>query len=240
MKTIPSRLKPLAAAVLIACTFAAIDSHAALQGRDLDGNAATFEAYYDTNLNITWDANANQLGFDGYANDGRLTWAAANALLPTVSLYGGPVGWRLPKVLPSTTSGDYNVTFANDGTTDRGYAQQNVGWGTASEMGNLFYVTLGNSRLALTNTGPFTGLSADDYWNTPSFTGLTTAAFFFNTGIGLQDLASTSFTYKSWLVRDGDIGAAVTAVPEPATYALMLAGMVAITAMNRRAKRRAP
>ena len=30
-----------------------------LQGRDLDGNAATFEAYYDAELNITWLADAN-------------------------------------------------------------------------------------------------------------------------------------------------------------------------------------
>jgi hypothetical protein len=33
-----------------------------LQGRDLDGNPATFEAYYDTDLNITWLANANIAG----------------------------------------------------------------------------------------------------------------------------------------------------------------------------------
>ncbi len=34
-------------------------THAALQGRDLDGNLATFEAYYDTVLDITWLADAN-------------------------------------------------------------------------------------------------------------------------------------------------------------------------------------
>ena len=33
-----------------------------LQGRDLDGNAATFEAYYDTVLDITWLADANAAG----------------------------------------------------------------------------------------------------------------------------------------------------------------------------------
>lgn len=30
-----------------------------LQGRDLDGNAATFEAYYDTVLDITWLADTD-------------------------------------------------------------------------------------------------------------------------------------------------------------------------------------
>jgi hypothetical protein len=33
-----------------------------LQGRDLDGNLTTFEAYYDTALNITWLADANYAG----------------------------------------------------------------------------------------------------------------------------------------------------------------------------------
>jgi hypothetical protein len=30
--------------------------------RDLDGNPATLEAYYDTDLNVTWLADANSAG----------------------------------------------------------------------------------------------------------------------------------------------------------------------------------
>lgn len=46
----------------VACALIAISglANAALQGRDLDGNAANgFEAFYDTKLNITWLADAN-------------------------------------------------------------------------------------------------------------------------------------------------------------------------------------
>jgi hypothetical protein len=32
-----------------------------LQGRDLDGNAATYEAYYYTTLDITWLADVNPI-----------------------------------------------------------------------------------------------------------------------------------------------------------------------------------
>jgi hypothetical protein len=34
-------------------------AQAVLQGRDLNGSIESFEAYYDTDLNITWLANAN-------------------------------------------------------------------------------------------------------------------------------------------------------------------------------------
>ena len=39
--------------------FISISSHAALLGRDLDGNLSTAEAYYDTVLGITWLGDAN-------------------------------------------------------------------------------------------------------------------------------------------------------------------------------------
>jgi hypothetical protein len=42
-----------------------VAAHAALVGRDLDGDAATFEAYYDTALNIAWLADAGGISGDG-------------------------------------------------------------------------------------------------------------------------------------------------------------------------------
>ena len=50
-------------------------ANAALIGRDLDGDLATFEAYFDTDLNVTWLADANV--------NGRMTWAQANTWTAT-------------------------------------------------------------------------------------------------------------------------------------------------------------
>src|SRR3989344_3407437 len=71
-----------------------------LQGRDLDGNLATAEAYYDTALNITWLANANAGAGSIYDNgtsttDGRMTWANARAWAISLNPYGSSItGWR--------------------------------------------------------------------------------------------------------------------------------------------------
>src|SRR3989304_736892 len=58
-----------------------------LQGRDLDGNLSTFEAYYDTALLITWLANANYAGT-------AMTWANANTWASGLNI-NGYTGWRL-------------------------------------------------------------------------------------------------------------------------------------------------
>ena len=67
----------------------AAGAQAALQGRDLDGNAATFEAYYDTTQNISWlaDIGAGNAGFN---------WTDAVVWTGQLSL-NGVTGWRLPK-----------------------------------------------------------------------------------------------------------------------------------------------
>jgi len=59
-----------------------------LEGRDLDGNAATFEAYYDTVLDITWLADANAAGT-------LMNWVDAKAWVSNLNV-SGITGWRLP------------------------------------------------------------------------------------------------------------------------------------------------
>lgn len=81
-------LTPMArAAVLCACAlFAAGTAHAALQDRDLDGDTVV-DAFYDTDLDITWlrDANVN----------GLMAWAGAVAWADGYS-FAGYEDWRLP------------------------------------------------------------------------------------------------------------------------------------------------
>ena len=233
-KSSASAFRPLKSLLLgAALALCASGASAALQGRNLDANASTFEAYYDTALNITWLADADIANTRGDANEGRKNWGDAVAYAAALDVFG-VTGWRLPKVLPRDGSTVYNTTFTNNGSSDRGYATTGIGWGTASELGHMFYVTLGNPTFSLTNTAPFSQLAANDYWTGQPLGSLATTGFFFNTGAGLQSTASLAFTYKTWAVRDGDIS---TPIPEPQTYVLMLAGLAATAVFVKRRRR---
>lgn len=79
------RAVPLACAALFAVTGTA---QAALQDRDLDGDKAV-DAFYDTDLNITWLRNTNV--------NGPMSWDAAIAWAAGLS-FAGHDDWRLPKI----------------------------------------------------------------------------------------------------------------------------------------------
>jgi hypothetical protein len=129
-----------------------------LQGRDLDNNPATFEAYYDTDLNITWLANANVAG-DVFKN-----LPETNTLVAGLDI-NGVTGWRLPIINPGHSAD----TPSTIGDLD-------------SEFGHMYFVTLGNLGFCdpnfprtstgcieqpgwgLSNTGPFSNLLAEYYW----------------------------------------------------------------------------
>lgn len=145
-----------------------------LQGRDLDGNLASFEAYYDTALDITWLANANAGAGSAYDNltnpvDGHMTWANANAWAASLN-FNGITGWRLPNTVDVGSNG---CTYTNY------YQGVDCGFHISvhSEMSHMFYVTLGNKALVsatnvyqppgwgLTNTAYFNNLLASYYWS---------------------------------------------------------------------------
>jgi len=143
-----------------------------LQGRDLDGNLATFEAYYDTDLDVTWMANLNYVAVP-------MSWAAATAWAANLNPFGsGITGWRLPTV----------TDVGNNGPS--GSIYQGIDWGynlnTANgEMAHMFYATLGNFAAfdtsgtslgcggspplyCLANSGPFSIPLAYSYWSDTS------------------------------------------------------------------------
>ena len=196
----------LIAASLIAASLISGTAHAALQGRDLNGSAGSFEAYYDTDLNITWLANANVKGPMDW--DAANTWAADLSFTDGVNTYAD---WRLPI---SDTCTVYNCT--------------------GSEMGYLFYNVLGNNALfyipavhvpqvgdGLTNTGPFSRLQANVYWSGTEYASGNGLAWSFYFGSGGQLTSYKHNGFHALAVSPGDVGA----VPEAETYALMLAGL---------------
>ena len=164
-----------------------------LQGRDLDGNAATFEAYYDTVLDITWLADANLAasntfglatgtdlgpypgdpsGFSGYIYaSGGMNWPGARMWIDAMNASNGGAGylgyndWRLPTLGPiNGTAFDYN--WAYDGATDRGWNISAPGTAHAGSTASEMAHLFYNT---LGNTGSYdtsgnaTGCSAPDY-----------------------------------------------------------------------------
>lgn len=228
---------------------------ATLQARDMNGDTVV-DAYYDTALNITWVANANAGAgsrFDDGSSttDGRMTWVNANAWAESLDVLG-VTGWRLPTVSPINGI-SFNENPSNNGSTDSGYAKTGVGWGTASELGHLYYVTLGNkgyctpddalpsqvdpcavqSGWGLGNTGPFTDLQSFSYWSGTASAPFPIGAWAFVTLVGSQNADNKSNSLYAVAVRAGD----VAAIPEPPAVVLALAGLVVVV-MKRRQRRR--
>ena len=211
-----------------------------LQGRDLDGNLATFEAYYDTELDITRLADANYARTSGYDADGLMTWSTANAWAASLNPYGsGITGWRLP-----TT-----VDVGNDGATYTNFYQGvDSGYNTThGEMSHLFYETLGNAayyntsgvatgctapNYCLTNTGPFFNLQPYYYWSATEYALSTSDAWSFDFSNGLQYSYYKTLNFYAWAVRAGDVGAST--VPVPAAVWLFGSGLLGLVGVARK------
>ncbi len=224
-----------------------------LLGRDLDGNATTAEAYYDTVLGITWLADANYAQTSGYDVDGLLNWAAATAWATSLNPYSsGIMGWRLPETNPVDGS-TYDYEFKFDGTSDRGYNISAPGTtdagSTGSELAHMFYNTLGNKTYydtsgsgpqtgwGLTNEGPFDdSIVSGTYWSGTEYAPRTNLAWYFNTYYVYQlDDYKTDSRY-AWAVHSGDVG--VSVVPIPAAVWLFGSGLMGLLGVSKWRRRR--
>jgi len=175
------------------------------------GNAALVDRgggfIYDPVLDVTWlqDANINGLG----------TWADqvawADGLTAT---YNGIAfsDWRLPSSFNSDGSGPCT-----------GYSC------TGSEMGSLFYDTLGNALgLPFSNAGPFINLQSYVYWSgTEEAVDPATTAWNFSFDNGYQSPFDKSSAYYALAVRDGDV------VPLPAAFWLFISGLSLLSWLGR-------
>lgn len=214
-----------------------------LQARDMDGDIASIEGYYDTVLNITWLADANY----GQAIGTTMDWFDANAWATGLNV-NGISGWRLPALSPidGTTADDYNGSTI--GTEDYGYNVSAPGTlyagSTASEFAHLFYNTLGNlgfcdpatpsdfahcpeqAGWGLSNTGPFANLNSTAYWTAATFAPDPFGAWVFGFQSGVQTYSHKSNSFVAWAVHSGDVGVAI--VPVPAAVWLFGSGLAGV------------
>jgi hypothetical protein len=174
--------------------------------------------------------------------------------------------WRLPMMIDTGAPGEqctnsgtdcgYNVQ-TYDGVTGKVYSEMahmyynNLGLkGTFSPSGSYqpdFGIfgngTYNGSSFAphgQNNVGLVRNLQAYIYWSSLEYAPDTSLAwnFFMNVGTQRSDLKNAHYFY-AWAVRDGDVASPVAApIPEPETYAMMLAGLglLGLTARRRRHK----
>ena len=105
---------------------------------------------------------------------------------------------------------------------------------TGSELGHLWYVELGNPAGGpMLNTGDFENLQSFGYYSSTVWEANPNGVMAFRTGEGYQGGDDRSNPYYAMTVRDGD----VPSIPEPETYALMLAGLAGLAMATRRRAR---
>lgn len=221
----------LLAAVLLICT---ANVNAALESR-LGG-----QVVYDSDLNITWLANANlaatnTFGVSGISSNGSMNWNTAQNWIGVMNStsYLGYNDWRLPVTLQPDASCQNAGFWANC---------------TGSEMGHLFYQELGGifmQSITTTHNANFNLFQNiqdhNFYWSSttidmtpagyPADLGHLYSAYFFEFYYGFQGAAATNGNnYLALAVRSGD----VTAVPVPTAAWLLSSGLFGLIGVARR------
>jgi hypothetical protein len=175
---------------------------------------------YDSDFNITWqqDANlaaTNTFGVAGISGTGTMDWSTANSWIAAMNNadYLGYSDWRLPTALNQDASGPCSGFDC-----------------TGSEMGHLIYTEGGlsaNQNLATSTilNSYFVNMQSGGqdhyYWSGTEYA-QHGAAWAVDTWGGYQGDWNRNFSFSVWAVRPGDVTAAV---PEPETYAMLLAGL---------------
>lgn len=147
-------------------------------------------AYYDTDADLTWIADANYAHTSGYHNDGFMSWADATTWAAGLEV-AGITGWRLP-----TTTAELNAGCLGFNCS-------------GSEMGNLFYNVLGSTAGYSGNSGPFSNFTLDVYWSATEYPlDINNFAWRFNMfSGGFQGNLNKVFGGYAMAVQSGDISA---------------------------------
>ncbi|MBK6617813.1 MAG: hypothetical protein RI993_1190 [Pseudomonadota bacterium] len=185
-------------------------------------------AVYDTDLDITWLADANagagSTFDDGVSSsDGRMTWGNANAWAASLNV-GGVTGWRLP----TTQQPDPSCGNQSGDAIPQGFGSGCTG----SEMGHLF----NEEGITANAPGVFSNVQSLSYWSGTEFAPVPVNAWLFNFNFGIQFADVKDLNLFAWAVHSGDVGA--SSVPEPGTIALMGLGLLGLLGFGRRQRRR--
>lgn len=200
-----------------------------LQARDI-GNTGTTNAFYDTALNITWLRDANM--------NGLMDWNTAMSWASSLTV-GNIGGWRLPTTNSSAWNSDCWAYPSGQANCSAPVLA------ATGEMPHLFYASLGNKTVydsngngpqpgaGLVNVANFVNLNYTYWSGTEIYSN--SGAWVFATGWGENyPYSNKDGAFLAMAVHNGDIGTVVANVPEPETYAMLVAGLGVIGAVARR------
>jgi hypothetical protein len=173
----------------------------------------------------------------------QVSWATGLGESLTVTLdpdYMSTINWSTGWRLPTTMNGIF--AWGSDGTTTAGY---NI---TTSEMGHLYYESLGNlgsndtdgnsqPGFGLVNKGPFISLQGVGYWSGTSSADpdyVDDIAWYFNFYNGAQNDAVKNLVREYALAVHPGV---VSAVPIPSALWLLGSGIVGLAGFRRRFKK---
>ena len=216
-----TRSKLLRPLLMLAIAAAACDTGATLQPRFVHDGVAG--AFYDTEMDITWLADANYAATVHAATalaDGRFANEPAAQAWAASLEFGGVDGWRLPHSDPAC------IGIPNIGNCDRHLSEFH--WMFLENLGGAYGHAVADFHNATFDR--FSHIQGDwVYWSETPMPGPPAGWTFVWSTLRNQPAVAPAFPsgvlgapYFAWPVHDGDVGGVLppTAVPQPSTLAL--------------------